>query len=65
MQVSAISQDQWVKVLKAVVYSFVSAAIAAFIATGYDFSKKTAIAVLVAGINGALVAVKQLFTPAE
>lgn len=62
--ISTISSDQWVKVVKAVVYSFVSAAVAVLVATGYDFSKKTLIAAFVAGVNGVLVAVKQLFTPA-
>lgn len=62
MGISPITSDQWKKVFKAVAYSFVSAAIAAFIATGYEFSKKAGIAILVAGINGAMVAVKQLFT---
>lgn len=65
MKISPITQDQWFKVVKAVAYSFVSAAIAAAIATNYDLSKKTLIAVFVAGVNGALVTVKQLLTPAS
>lgn len=56
------TKNQWVKVAKAVAYSFVSTAVAALIATNYELSKKTLIAVLVAGINGALVVVKQFFT---
>lgn len=62
MRISPITSDQWLKVFKAVAYSFVSAAIAGLMATNYDLSKKTLVAVLVAGINGAMVAIKQLFT---
>lgn len=62
MTISPITKAQWLKVAKAIAYSFVSAAIATLLATGLDLSKKTLVAVLVAGINGALVTIKQLFT---
>lgn len=64
MKLSPITKDQGIKIVKAVAYSFVSAAIAALIASNYEISKKAGLAVLVAGINGALVAIKQAFTEA-
>lgn len=62
ISVSPVTKAQWVKVVKAVVYSFVSAAIAAFAVNGSDLSKKALFAVVVAGVNGALVTIKALFT---
>lgn len=64
MKFSKITNEQWFKVLKATVYSFVSGAITVLIATNYDFSKKSLLAVLVSGINGVLVLLKQSLTPA-
>ena len=63
MTISPITKAQWLKVFKAIAYSFVASAVGVLVATGYDLSKKTLIAVLVAGINGAMVTVKQLLTP--
>lgn len=65
MTFSKISQDQWFKVLRAATYSFVSGAITVLIATNYDFSKKSLLAVLVAGTNSILVLLKQSVTPAS
>lgn len=62
MSISPLTKAQVKKVVKALVYSFVSAAIIAFSATGYNISKKTLLAVLVAAVNGVLVTIKQLFT---
>jgi hypothetical protein len=52
------------KVVKALVYAFVSAFVVAIIAS-QDFSKAGLAAAAVAGVNAVLVAVKQLFTPAS
>jgi 4-amino-4-deoxy-L-arabinose transferase-like glycosyltransferase len=63
MKISPITKEQWVKVLKALAYAFVSAFIVA-IAASQDFSKAGLTAAAIAGVNGVFVAVKQLFTQA-
>lgn len=61
MTISRITKEQWVKVLKATAYSFVSTFIATVVATS-DFSKAGLYSALVASVNASLVVVKQLFT---
>lgn len=62
ISISPVTSAQWKKVLKAVVYSFISSGAAVLVATNYELSKQTLIAVLTAGINGALVTIKQVLT---
>ena len=62
MQVSFITKDQWVKVLKALAYAFVSTFIVALLAQP-KLDKAALAAAAVAGVNAVLVAFKQLFTP--
>ena len=64
MTLSKITKSQAVKIVKAVAYSFASAFIAALAATNFDLSEQAVFAAVVAGINGALVTVKQAFTEA-
>lgn len=63
MSISPVTKDQWVKVLKAVLYSFVSTFVVSIMAQP-EFSKATLYAAAVAGVNAVLVTVKQLFTEA-
>ena len=63
MRITAITKEQWVKVLKALAYAFVSAFVVA-IAASQDFSQAGLLAAATAGFNAVLVAIKQLFTEA-
>ena len=58
---SPITKAQWVKVLKALGYAFVSTFIATLIAS-QTLTKAGLYAAFVASINAVLVVVKQLFT---
>jgi len=63
LELSPITKDQWKKVVKAAVYSFVAAAIAALFTGGNSsLDKKALIAAATSGVNAALVTVKQAFT---
>lgn len=62
MSLSKITKPQAIKIVKAVAYSFASAFLAAVVATNFDLSEQALLAAVVAGINGALVTVKQAFT---
>jgi TRAP-type C4-dicarboxylate transport system permease small subunit len=76
---SPITKSQAQKILKALVYSFISGFLATLALVGLDFvnaaiSGKAAVvnlaigligASLVGGINAVAVTIKQLFTPAE
>lgn len=62
LRISTVTVEQWEKVIKAIAYSFVSAAIVVWSTTNFELSKNALVAAAVAGVNGALVYVKQLFT---
>lgn len=63
MKPSKITKDQAVKILKAVLYVSVSAALAYLITLTNDNPDLFGVYTIV--INGLLVAIKQLFTPGE
>ena len=65
MSLSPITKEQWIKVGKAAAYSFVSALATFVLVSSADFSKKTIVAGIVAGVNAAFVTVKQAFTEAK
>lgn len=62
MSISALDKKQWVSVLKAMVYAFVSAFAVSMSATG-ELSKAAFLAAGVAGFNACLVVIKKLLTP--
>jgi len=63
LELSPITKDQWKKVVKAAIYSFVAAAIAALFTGGNSsLDKKAVIAAATSGVNAAIVTVKQAFT---
>jgi hypothetical protein len=63
LELSPITKDQWKKVVKAAIYSFVAAAIAALFTGGNSsLDKKALIAAATSGVNAAIVTVKQVFT---
>ncbi len=63
LELSPITKDQWKKVVKAAVYSFVAAAIASLFTGGNSsLDKKALIAAATSGVNAALVTVRQAFT---
>lgn len=62
MSISKLDKAQVLKVVKALAYAFVSSFAVALLASD-ELSKAALYAALVAGVNGALVTVKQLFTP--
>ena len=63
LELSPITKDQWKKVVKAAIYSFVAAAIAALFTGGNSsLDKKALIAAATSGVNAAIVTVKQAFT---
>ncbi len=64
MKISPITKAQWVKVIKALGYSFVSTFVVALPVVD-KFNKMTLYAAAVAGVNAVLVTVKQLFTEAK
>lgn len=49
------------KIVRAVAYSFISASLAALMLSSEPLDKKALAAAVVAGINGALVTLKQLY----
>lgn len=61
MKLSPITKEQWLKILKALTYSFVSTFVVSLMAQP-EMSKATLYASAVAGVNAVLVTVKQLFT---
>lgn len=62
MKPSTITKEQWRKVIKAVLYAFVSTFVVTLKMSDYKMDKKTLVAAAVAGVNGVFVTVKQLFT---
>ncbi len=64
MSISPVTKEQWVKVAKALAYSFVSTFVVTVLASD-SFTKATVLAGAVAGFNAVLVTVKQLFTEAK
>lgn len=61
MSISPISKAQALKIVKALAYAFVSAFAVAMVSSN-ELSRAALAAACVAGVNGVLVAVKQLFT---
>ena len=66
MKISALSQEQWLKVAKALGYSFVSTFLGVIVASGgvqstYEANIALALAALVSGINAVLYALSRLF----
>ena len=61
LTISPVTKSQWVKVLKAAGYSFVSA-FTFTLYTNNDYTKSGLYAAGIAAFNSALVIVKQLFT---
>lgn len=64
MSISPVTKAQWVKVLKALGYSFVSTFVATLLIVPdlHSIDERTLLAAMVAGVNAVLVTVKQLFT---
>lgn len=67
MKISPVTQAQWVKVLKALGYAFVSTFVFTLLANPdlTEISQRTIISAGVAGVNAVLVTIKQLFTVSE
>lgn len=63
MKLSLVTQEQWLKIFKALGYSFASAFVFVLSQSG-KFDKATLYASAIAGVNATLVTIKQLFTPA-
>lgn len=61
MQISPVTKAQWIKVAKALAYSFLSTFIVALLASN-EFSTAAIAAAAVSGLNAVLVTVKQLLT---
>ena len=61
MSISPVSKAQALKIVKALAYAFVSAFVVALLASN-ELSQSALAAACVAGVNGVLVAIKQLFT---
>jgi hypothetical protein len=64
MSISLLDKKQWVSVLKALAYAFVSAFAVGFSSTG-ELNKAALLAGAVAGFNACLVVIKKLFTEVE
>lgn len=64
MKISPVTKDQWVKVLKALGYAFVSTFVATLLVVPdlSQIDQRTLLAALVSGVNAVLVLGKQLFT---
>ncbi len=64
MKLSQPTKDQWVKVLKALGYAFVSTFVATLLIVPdlSQIDQRTLLAALVSGVNAVLVLSKQLFT---
>lgn len=67
MSISPVTKDQWVKVVKALGYAFVSTFVATLLYTPdlSQISQRAVISAAVAGVNAVLVLVKQFFTEAK
>jgi len=67
MSISPITKQQWLKVVKAVGYAFVSTFVFTLLANPdlSEISQRTIISAGVAGVNAVLVTIKQLFTVSE
>ena len=63
MSISPVTKAQWIKVAKALGYSFVSAFAVSLVASN-SLTKSALTGALVAGVNAVLVTIKQLFTEA-
>lgn len=61
---SLLDKKQWVSVLKALAYAFVSSFAVSLSATG-ELNKAAVFAGAVAGFNACLVVIKKLFTEVE
>ena len=61
MKISPVTKAQFIKIVKALAYAFVSAFVVALLASN-DLSQAGIAAAAVAGVNAVLVTVKQLFT---
>lgn len=61
MQISPVTKAQWIKVAKALAYSFLSTFIVALLASN-ELSTAAIAAAAVSGLNAVLVTVKQLLT---
>lgn len=61
MQISPVTKAQWIKVAKALAYSFLSTFIVALLASN-ELSTAALAAAAVSGLNAVLVTVKQLLT---
>lgn len=64
MSISLLDKKQWLSVLKAMAYAFVSAFAVSMSATG-EINKAAFLAAGVAGFNASLVVIKKLLTPVE
>jgi len=62
--ISPITKSQWIKVLKALCYSFVSSFLATLLIVPDvgAFDQRTLFAAVVSGVNAVLVTIKQLTT---
>lgn len=67
LSISPITKQQWLKVVKAVGYAFVSTFVFTLLANPdlSEISQRTIISAGVAGVNAVLVTIKQLFTASE
>jgi len=61
---SKVTQDQWVKVVKALGYAFVSTFVATLLISPdiSQIDQRVVVSAAVAGVNAVLVTIKQLFT---
>jgi len=66
MSISPVTKAQWIKVAKAVGYSFASTFVATLLIVPdlNSLDQRALLAAIVAGVNAALVTVKQIFTEA-
>jgi len=64
VHISLLDKKQWLSVLKAMAYAFVSAFAVSMSATG-EINRAALLAGAVAGFNACLVLVKKLLTPVE
>ena len=64
MSISPVTKEQWIKVAKALGYSFVSTFVATLLIVPdlSSLDQRTLLAAMVAGVNATLVTIKQLFT---
>ena len=64
---SKVTQDQWVKVVKALGYAFVSTFVTTLLVSPdvSQIDQRLLVSALVAGVNAVLVTIRQLFTEAK